>query len=185
MKKIDEGPIYNKKIKNKREDIKEEKISKKEKKIIDSRKNLSEGQKYLNEKYKDIENMQTKIGNFNMEVELLLQSNKEQIDTIYKNAQAKYEVILEKFNKETKLLLDEFDERRKEIEKLAKNNNIKKYEEDMKKLYVEMQEKWEKCRNEYSESEKKRKLKEENDIKKNNKAYNIKLEELKEKYNLK
>ena len=185
MKNVDEGPIYNSRIrKGRREDIKEDN-HKKEKKLIESRENLPEGHFDFTKMYKGLENLQIKIDNFNREAEDLLQKNREEIRLIYNKSQVKYEEISKKFNEDTKKLLDEFDVKRKELEKLVKDDNVSKFTDKMKKLYEEMQKKWEECKQEYEDNEKKVKEQEEKEIKKNNKEYNLRLIELKKKYNLK
>lgn len=183
MKNIDDGPIYNGSIRiNRREDIKEEKLSKQEKEIIESKKNLPEGQEDFNKKYKELENMQVDINNFNAESETLLQQNREAINNIYKKYLEKKEKNLSDFNDEIKAILDEFDEKRKEIEKTFKENDIEKYTEKIKKLYNEMQNKWVKNKLNYEEKESQIKELEQKEIKKYNKEYNNKLENLRKKY---
>ena len=164
MKNVDEGPIYNSRIrKGRREDIKEDN-HKKEKKLIESRENLPEGHFDFTEMYKGLENLQIKIDNFNREAEDLLQKNREEIRLIYNKSQVKYEEI---------------------SKKIVKDDNVSKFTDKMKKLYEEMQKKWEECKQEYEDNEKKVKEQEEKEIKKNNKEYNSRLIELKKKYNLK
>ena len=181
MKNEDNGPIFNKTLrKNKREDIKEEKTKKNE----DVKKGLPEGNAIFNQMHKDLEDLQIKIDSFNREVEDLSQKNRINLSLIYDKCQVKYEEISKKFNEKTKELLDEFDIRRKELEKFAKKEDILKYTSKMKKLYGEMQEKWEELKKDYAENEKKAKELEEKEIKKIKREYNLKLAELKKKYNL-
>lgn len=184
--KIDEGPIFEGRLKiRKREDIKDDKSSKKDKKLINSKENLPEGHVDFEKMYKDLMNLQINIDSFNREAEDLLEKNKDEIQSIYDKWQAKYNEISEKFNDDTKELLNEFDVKRKELEKLIDNKDISKYTDKMKKLYEEMQKKWDNCRQEYSENESKAKEQEEREVNKQNKDYNSKLMDLKKKYNLK
>lgn len=184
MKNVDEGPIYKSRIrKGRREDIKEDR-NKKDKKLIESKENLPEGHFDFTEMYKGLENLQIKIDNFNREAEDLLQRNREEIKFIYNESQEKYEEISKKFNEATKNLLDEFDVKRKEIEKTVKDNEISKFTDKMKKLYEEMQTKWENCKKQYEDNEKNVKQQEEKEIKRKSKEYNCKLQDLKKKYNL-
>ena len=186
MKNIDDGPIYNGRLRiRKRENIKEEKSNKKDKKLIESKEKLPEGHIDFDNINKEWTDFQIRIENFNKEAQDLIEKDMEEIKSVSEKCQIKYNKISEEFNESTKKLMEEFDSKRKELEKLIEKNDISKYTDKMRKLYEEMQPKWDKCRQEYSENEKKAKEQQLKEIKKINTEYNSKILELKKKYKLK